>query len=213
MSQRIAGFRVIRLAGCAAALVIVTAAITARVVSDDKGQPPKMSPEEAKMMEAMKKAGTPGEEHKKLAALVGKWSAKTKFWMDPTQPAEEGVGTATWKPVFDGRYFMMEWDGNSASMGPFQGISISGYDNVAKKYVDVWLDSMSTGMMMSWGTADASGRVITYEGEHHDCFTGQKKKSKSVTRMVSDTEMIFEMFDKGPDGKEFKNMEIIYHKQ
>ncbi len=197
----------------ALALVIVTATITSKVISDEKGQEHKMSPEEQKMMEAYMKAATPGEPHKLLASFVGTWEARTKFWMDPTKPPEVGVGTAKWKSLFGGRYFMLDWDGKSEMMGPFQGLGISGYDNVAKKYVDVWMDSMSTGMMFSWGSPDASGKVITYEGEYHDPMTGQKKKLRSVLRIVSDTEMTFEMFDKGPDGKEFRNAEIVYHKK
>lgn len=197
----------------ALALVVVTAAITTTVVSDEKAQEPKMSPEEQKMMDAWMKAATPGEHHQKLARLVGTWEARTKFWMDPTQPAEEGTGTAKWKSMYDNRYFMLEWDGKSEKMGPFQGLGISGYDNVAKKYVDVWMDSMSTGILISWGTPDASGKVITYVGEMHDPMTGQLKKSRSILRLVSETEMTYEMFDKGPDGKEYRNMEIVYRKK
>lgn len=201
-----------RLAVFAAAIVLVTALVTTRVVSEDKPKGPEMSPEMQKMMEMCAKAGQPGEQHTKMKELVGTWDAKTKMWMDPSAPPTEGKGTAKWRSIFDGRYVIVDWEGDSP-MGPFQGMGISGYDNVAKKYVDIWLDSMSTGIMYSWGTADPSGKTITFEGAYHDPMTGKPKKVKSVTRHISETEMVFEMYDTTPEGKEYKNMEIVYHKK
>ncbi len=161
-----------RLAVIAAAIVLVTALATTRVVSEDKPKGPEMSPEMQKMMEMCAKAGQPGEQHNQMKELVGTWDAKTKMWMDPSAPPTEGKGTAKWRSIFDGRYVIVDWEGDSP-MGPFQGMGISGYDNVAKKYVDIWLDSMSTGIMYSWGTADPSGKTITFEGEYHDPMTGK----------------------------------------
>lgn len=193
-------------------LVAVTAMVTSRVVSDEKGDPPKMSPEEQKMMEAFAKASTPGEHHKHLEKLVGTWSAKSRFWMEPGGEPNEGKAIATWKPLFDGRYVMVNYEGDSP-MGPFMGIGITGYDNLLKKYVDVWIDSMSTAIMNSTGTCDAAGRVFNYSGEGMDPMTQKMKTVRSVVRMVSDTEMVFEMFDKTPEGKEFRNLEITYTKK
>jgi hypothetical protein len=203
----------LRIALAAAALVAVTATLTTRVVSDEKGDQPKMSAEEQKAMEAWMKASTPGEHHKHLKKLVGTWSAKSKFWMNPGDPPSEGEGTATWKPLFDGRFVQLDYTGNSASMGPFQGMGITGYDNMTKEYVDVWIDSTSTAIMSSKGSCDAAGRTFHYKGEGMDPMTGKMKVTRSVVRMVSDTEMHFEMFDTGPDGKDFKNLEIVYTKK
>ena len=196
----------------AVVLVAVTAMVTSRVVSDEKGEPPAMNEEMQKMMEAYAKASTPGEHHKHLGKLVGTWSAKSKFWMEPGGEPTEGTATATWKPLFEGRYVMLNYKGDSP-MGPFEGIGITGYDNMTKKYVDVWIDSMSTAIMSSTGTCDAAGRVYNYIGDGIDPITQQKKTIRSVVRMVSDTEMHFEMFDKTPEGKEFRNLEIIYSKK
>ncbi|MCC7316275.1 MAG: DUF1579 domain-containing protein [Planctomycetes bacterium] len=202
-----------RIALAAMALVAVTATVTTRVVSEEKGDQPKMSPEEQKMMEARIKATSPGEHHKHLMKLVGTWSAKAKFWMRPDDKPNEGQGTATWKSIMGGRYVMLNYDGNSAAMGPFQGISITGYDNITKQYTDVWVDSMSTAPFISHGTCDASGKTFQYKGEFIDPMTGKKSANRSVMRMVSDTEMRFDVYDFGPDGKEFQSLEITYTKK
>src|ERR1041384_8127485 len=49
-------------------------------------------------MEAMQKAATPGEAHKKLEAMIGTFDAKVKIWMDPSKPPEESTSTSesTW---------------------------------------------------------------------------------------------------------------------
>jgi hypothetical protein len=68
-----------------------------------------------------------------------------------------------------------------------------------------------TSFMTSEGTFDASGKVLTMEGAYDDPVTGVKgKKTKSTTRIVSNDQIVAEMYDTGPDGKMFKNMEITY---
>jgi hypothetical protein len=66
-----------------AALVIVTAAVTTQVVSQNANQnePPAMSPEEAAMMEKWAAFMTPGENHERLNFKVGKWEGVVKHWM------------------------------------------------------------------------------------------------------------------------------------
>lgn len=193
------------------ALVVTTAVVTTQVVSDDK-TPPKgqeMSPEMLKMMEACAKAATPGPQHKQLASLAGAWDVKTKFSMDPSAPPEESTGVTKAKTVLGGRWVVEEFEGQMPQ-GPFSGMGISGYDNVKKKYVSFWMDTMGTGAMVSEGTADTTGKVITFTGTYEDPMTAKPKTCRSVTRFVSESKHTFEMFDTGPDGKEFKCLDIVY---
>src|SRR6266571_7830991 len=115
-------------------------------------------PDEKAMMEAMQKAGTPGEAHKKLEAIVGTFDTKVKMWMDPTKPAEESTGTSENSWVLGNRYVEMKYQGTFMGQ-PFSGIGYQGYDNVQKKYVGTWMDSASTGMMTSSGTM--TGNTLT----------------------------------------------------
>ena len=45
--------------------------------------PPKMSPEEAAMMAAYQKAGTPGDAHAALAKMAGSYDLSIRSWNDP----------------------------------------------------------------------------------------------------------------------------------
>jgi hypothetical protein len=173
------------------------------------GQP---SPEEmAKMMAA----GKPGEAHDKLKPMTGKWTYVTKWRMSPDQPWEESTGKAEFKWINGGRFLTQDIKGNpspnDAMMGgPFEGFGITGYDNTSKKYYNIWTDNMTTGMMTSEGTADGSGKVFTYESEYNCPMRGPNQHSKTVMKIEGDDKMVFQMFDKGPDGKEFANLEVNY---
>ena len=96
--------------------------------------------------------------------------------------------------------------------GPFEGFGMLGYDNMKKKYISMWVDNMGTGMMTSEGTADGSGKTFTFTTEEgYVCpMSGQHEKPKTVLKMVGEDKMVFEMHNKGPDGKEFMNLEVTY---
>src|SRR6266542_3201094 len=67
-----------------ATLVLVLMASAAS--GDDKKKAPAGPPDEKAMMEAMTRAATPGEPHKKLDVMVGTFDTKVKMWMDPSKP-------------------------------------------------------------------------------------------------------------------------------
>jgi len=172
----------------------------------------------AAMMELWRKATAPGEFHTKLNPLVGKWTFVTKARMDADQPFEESTGKAEYKWGLGKRVLYQEVKANPSKNdalmgGPFEGFGMSGYDNTSKKYYNVWADSMSTGVMMSTGTADASGKIFTYAGEYDDPISGEKKSVKSVLKIAGDDKVVFEMYEKDPDGREYMSLDISYVRQ
>jgi hypothetical protein len=92
---------------------------------------------------------------------------------------------------------------------PFTGIGVTGYDNHTKKYVSTWMDSMGTGIFFFEGTASADGKTITQEACYDDPLKGPMKW-RSVTRIVDDNTLVFEMYGADKRGKEEKMMEITY---
>ena len=169
--------------------------------------------EMAEMMKRWAEYGTPGENQKRLDPLIGKWDYETRWWLSSdTEPqTSKGSGEYTW--LFDGRY--VEQEVTTPAQGPdgkpFRGLGLTGYDNMKKEYVFVWLDNMSTGVMTGTGTYDPAKKEITFKGESPDPLSGQLHKPwRAVTRIVSNDKHVFEMHVAGPDGKEFKEMEITY---
>jgi hypothetical protein len=159
-------------------------------------------------MEAMMKAGAPGEQQKKLARMVGDWTFTNKAWMAPGQPPVESTGTMHADSMLGGRYVEHTWKGNMMGMA-FEGRGTDAYDNVGKMYVSSWVDNMGTGIMYQTGTCDASVTTCTYSGDVWDPMSGKKSTMKSVITWLDANTFKNEMYGPGPDGKEAKMMEIV----
>jgi hypothetical protein len=78
-----------------------------------------------------------------------------------------------------------------------------------KKYFNTWMDSMSTGLMMSEGDYDSSSKTYTYTGEMMGP-DGKMCTARQVVKVESNDKHTFTMFAPGPDGKEAKMLEIVY---
>jgi hypothetical protein len=177
--------------------------------AEEKPAPKEPTAEEKEAMAAWMKAMTPGEQHKKLAAQDGNWESVGKMWEKADQPPTEFKGTAKFRMIFGGRYQVQ--DVSSEMMGmPFEGMGLTGYDNVKKKYFSTWIDSMGTGIMVSEGTADEKG-VITFNGPMCDPVSGKDCKTRMVFTDKDKDNFSFEMFvDKGDGKGEAKCMEMAY---
>lgn len=160
-------------------------------------------------MEAMMKAATPGDAHKKLTPMVGTFTSDVKMFMEPGAPPTGGGGVSenTW--ALDGRWVEQHFTGTFMGM-PFSGIGYTGYDNIKKKYVGTWMDSMSTAVMVSSGSAAADGKSFTFTATMPDPMTGKSAQVKEKVTIVDDDHHMLEMWGAGPDGKMFKMMEITY---
>jgi Protein of unknown function (DUF1579) len=194
--------------GCACiALAVVAGVATAQEEKAEK-KPAGKQPDPQAMMAAYEKAAEPTEQHKMLQKHVGKWNLVLKSWMAPGQPPQESKGTAEGTSLLGGRY--VESRVTSEFMGkPFSGVGITGYDKTKKKFVGTWIDSMSTGMMRSEGTADATGKVMTTQAVSTDPLTGKDARMRIVSKWESDDKLVEEFYEKR-GGKEMKMMEITY---
>jgi hypothetical protein len=195
------------IAGVAASAALLVAAALAAQDSKTQDAAMTLSPE---AMAAM----TPGPMHAHLQPLVGSWNLTLKWRMSPDQPWTESQYTAQRELTMDGRFLEETISGDWQGMS-FEGHGIIGHDNLRGEYTHVWYDNMSTGMSIGTGKADATGKVITFEGTGSDCMTGEKEKwFKSVLKRVSDTENSFQMYTKdAKGGREYVNMEITYKKK
>jgi hypothetical protein len=171
-------------------------------------QQQQMTPEQQAMMKAYMDAATPGAPHKAMQNLVGTWNSTIKMYDNPGAPPET-KGKSTYTSLMDGRYLQEQAEGNFNGM-PFHGYGTYGYDNVSKKYVSSWIDSMGTGIMKSTGTSPDGGTTINWEGTSSDPVSGKELTFHSTMKMINKDQYHFEMNGPGPDGKEMKMMEIEY---
>ena len=183
----------------------VTLLVSPALAKEKKHQQPM---DEKAMMELWKQAATPGEPHKLFASLAGNWTTTTKEWMEPGKPPTESTGTAEMNMLLDGRFLYQEFTGNMMGQ-PFSGVGIDAYDNMTKKYMTAWIDTMGTGIFMMEGTASADGKTITLKGSHPEPGGG-RMTHRAVWKIVDGNTQTFDMYGAHHGGKEMKVLEIAY---
>jgi len=182
---------------------------------------PTGEPNAADMMKQMMEMSKLNENHKLLSSLDGNWDYTIKFWMnpDPNAKPQESKGSATRKSIMGGRYVMMDVSGKMQMPGEdgkmkditFKGMGMEGYDNVKKKFVASWIDSMGTGIEFSEGTYDPATKSFTYTSEMEP-VPGMKTSIREVIKIADDSHMMLEWYE-NQGGQEKKTMEISYTKK
>ncbi len=168
--------------------------------------------EQQAMMQAWQKASTPGPNHKLLASLTGQWVFATKMWMEPGAPPESSTGTAVYTPLMDGRFIQGEYKGTFGGM-PFQGLGLTGYDNVAQHFTTTWADNMGTSIMLMTGSYDPTTMTFTYKGDMDDMMKpGTKVRVRQTVKVLSGDSHVMEWYETR-GGKEIRTMEITYTRQ
>ena len=175
---------------------------------DAKNQAQNAVDEMNEMARQWMETSSPGEGHKALEAFVGTWSGEAEFWMDPAAPSEKSTGTMVSSWVLGGRWVRQDWAGSMMGQ-PFTGVGYFGYDNVKKKYIGTWMDSMSTGLLVQEGTYDEKTKSFTMIGTMQDPM-GNSIKVRHVAKVESADKNTFEMYHTGPDGKENLAGRIVY---
>ncbi|RMG43966.1 MAG: DUF1579 domain-containing protein [Acidobacteria bacterium] len=172
-------------------------------------EPPAAPPSE--QMEAWLKAGRPGEHHRHLARLEGRWKADITSWMPGPEGRQEvkSTGTMESRMIMGGRYLESHFEGTLMGQ-TFQGFGLDAYDNIAGEYVGIWIDSMSTMIAVFRGQCDGTGKVRTSFAEFQDPLTGRKLRHKGVTTIVDDKTYLYEAFDYDEEGKEVPAMRIVF---
>jgi hypothetical protein len=198
----------------AAAMTVagLAAADTAKKPADAAKKPAEQAAapaDEKAMMEKWLQVATPSAGHKALEPVVGTWDAKITMWMAPGAPPQESTGTSENKWVLGGRFVQQSYDGNFMGQ-PFSGVGYTGYDNFKKKYVGTWMDTMGTMIMVSQGSADATGKTLSMTSTIDDVMTGKPTNVKSEIKIVDADHHVMEMWGPDPTGKQFKTMEIHY---
>lgn len=196
-----------RVLSLAVTILCVTLLVATALAKEKKHQQPL---DEKAMMELWKQAATPGEPHKLFATLAGSWTTATKEWMEPGKPPMESTGTAEMKMLLDGRFLYQEYNGQMMGQ-PFTGIGIDGYDNIRKKYVTAWMDSMGTGIFIMEGTASQDGKTITLKGSHPEPGGGHMSH-RAIWKLIDANHQTFDMYGAHHGRKEMKMMEITYQR-
>jgi hypothetical protein len=136
---------------------------------------------------------TPGPEHAVLKEMVGTWDTTMKM-----PGVGESKGTCVYKMELGGLWLVSHFEGEIGGQ-KFSGRGMDSYDAGKKKYVGLWVDSMSTTPMVMEGGYDARTKTLTMSGDGPG-MDGKQTKFKAVSKMPDPDTIDFAMFM--GDGKE-----------
>lgn len=179
------------------------------LADDSKKAAAKPPMDEKAAMEMMAKYAAPGPGHKKIDVLAGSWTSKASMWMDPAKPPTTSEGTSEQKWVLGGRFLEQRFEGTMMG-APFSGIGYMGYDNYTKAYTSTWMDTLGTVTLVMTGHFDKTGKVLTSTGKMADFMSGKTVAYTTKTTIVSADEIVWEMWNPGMDGKDYKSVEVRY---
>ena len=128
----------------------------------------------------------PGPEHEVLKKMEGTW--------DLTMKAGdlESKGTVVYKMDLNGLWLSGKMESDFGGV-KFSGRGMDTYDAASKKYVAVWIDSMSTRPLVMEGTYDKGTKTLTMTGEGPG-MDGKPTKFRTVSKMPDDNTINFSMY-------------------
>lgn len=147
----------------------------------------------------------PGPEFDVFKKMVGDWDCTIRFGGD------ESKGSASYKMECGGLWLVSNFKGTFAGQ-PFQGRGADSYDAKKKKYVSVWVDSMTTTPMISEGTYDEATKALTMTTEMPGP-DGKVAKHKMVSKFTDDNTIDWSMALVGADGKDTPVFSINYKRK
>lgn len=193
---------------CAVTIVLFAGALiagSARADAKEDAAKKQAAAHEAAMAEMMKYAA-PGKAHAALKPMEGKFKAVVKSWYVPGEP-QTSEGTMDNQLILGGRYLEGRFTGTMNGQ-PFEGVSLTGFDNKTQKLWSIWIDNSSTSGMTMSGTMSDDGKVMTSTGMA-DGPDGKPMEYKCVTKVTDDKTHVFTM-NGMMAGKEVPGMEITY---
>ncbi len=200
------------------ALAVLPSCDSAQAQDPEKKQDPKKAAEAAhqpspeqmqEMMAKMTELAAPGEQHKKLESLLGKWNVVSKFRMDANSPWETSKATCEYRSVLGGRFVEESFHGEA--MGhPFEGLSLVGYDKIANEYESTWMDTMSTWRSDFVGKENDEGVLVSH-GTMKSMMEPKGAKARSEHTWPKDGKFTFSMFNE-QNGEMVKTMVLEHTK-
>lgn len=143
----------------------------------------------------------PGKEHVHLKKMEGTWDAVLEM------QGQKFNAEATYKSICGGMWMANEFKGDLGGVA-YTGHGLDGYDQTKKKYVGIWVQSMTSAPMHYEGTMDDKG-VLTMTGTHTGP-DGKPENFKNTTAWKDKDHFTFKMYMVPPEGGEQLAFTIEY---
>ncbi len=128
---------------------------------------------------------TPSEMHQMLAKADGKWNEEITMWADADAPPQTMNSSCVNKMILGGRYQESISSGSFNGM-PFEGKSVSGWDNARKVFVSTWIDNFGTGIIYMEGPWNAKTKTIEMKGNMTEPMSGKSVQIRETMQFIDD---------------------------
>lgn len=146
----------------------------------------------------------PGKEHAQLKKMEGSWDAVLEM------QGQKHMATATYKSICGGMWMANDFQGDLGGVA-YSGHGLDGYDQQKKKYVGIWVQSMTSAPMHYEGNLDDKG-VLTMTGTHIGP-DGKPEKFKNTTTWKDKDHFTFKMYMVPAEGEEQLAFTIEYSRK
>lgn len=201
-------------------LLLITALITIPTFAQDKKD---LSLNEDNTFQQMLNYSRPGKYHQILANLEGTWTFKGRRFPlgpDSSKVKFELFGTHVWKSFANGRYFIADMtfgDNSHKIQMPKQngkmkeviakGITILGYDNVKKKFVQTSITNhIGSDIAFAEGDYDSTINTITFD-YNEELVPGMKDKIRELFIIINKNRYTLEYYHE-KNGMYVKDIEV-----
>ena len=146
--------------------------------------------------------------HALFKKSVGTWSATV------TSPDSDGTSTAREVNEMVGELWLSSSFKGQFMGQPFEGRGITGYDGEKKKYVGVWVDTMSDKVLVGEGDFEEDRQALVMNFPAKDEVTQKDIIQKHILKFVDANTRQFKIMVPGPDAKHSKEvLKIDYVKK
>jgi hypothetical protein len=166
-------------------------------------------PDSATMMKNWETYMTPGPIHAMIASWDGTWLGESSMFEGPDKPRVNYSLTTVNKMIMGGRYQEATNTGEMMGM-PFEGRSLTAYDNHKKVFKTTWIDNFGTGIMVLEGPWDEATKSMKLTGTMIDPGMGDGLETpmREVFKIVDADHQEMQMFANYPGMGEVMMMEI-----
>lgn len=135
-----------------------------------------------------------------LPQWAGEWTSVAEINLEPGKPPFKSKGTEKSRMI--GKFWLVS-EGQSDVMGmPYSALTTLGFDEKTKKFVGTTIDSFTQHQWRYEGTADATGKILTMEGEGPDPTDSSKKiRVREVYELKTKDHKVFTTYSLEADGK------------
>jgi hypothetical protein len=150
----------------------------------------------------------PSKEHQVLKKFDGDWEFTSKCMM-PGMEEMEGKGTESCRMTYGGFWSDIEAKGMMAGKD-WSGRGFCGWDPQKKKYVGVWIDSMTPYVYKFEGERMPRGKTWNFKTQGVDPKTGKETSERMVWEFKDPDHRTMKFFGKDESGKEVQFSEMNY---